>query len=87
MKKIVSLLILCIFMGSIITKFQKCGKPNCKCMTGFSNEFLHGPYYWHVKYIKPRNSLKKGKYKWVYIGKTEEELEFYLKTQSESDLK
>lgn len=66
-------------MGSIITKFQKCGKPNCKCSLGFSTEFLHGPYYWHVKYVKPRNSLKKGQYKWIYIGKSSEELDSYLK--------
>ena len=65
-------------MGSIITKFQKCGKSNCKCTLGNSNEFLHGPYYWHVKYIKPRNSLHKGKYKWIYIGKTPEELDSFL---------
>ena len=65
-------------MGTIITKYQKCGKPNCKCTTGDTNEFLHGPYYWHVKYIKPRNSLQKGKYKWIYIGKTPEDLNSYL---------
>lgn len=74
-------------MGAIITKFQKCGKSNCKCMTGFSNEFLHGPYYWHVKYVKSRNSLKKGKYKWIYIGKSSEELDSFLKSNPEIKFK
>ena len=66
-------------MGSVITKYQKCGKSNCKCTTATTNEELHGPYYWHVRYIKPRNSLKKGKYKWAYIGKTSTELDQFLK--------
>ena len=65
-------------MGSIITKYQKCGKLTCKCKDRTTTESLQGPYYWYVKYVKPRNSLKKGKYKWIYIGKSTEELNEYL---------
>ena len=70
-------------MGSIIKKYQKCGKINCKCTGGISDEDLHGPYYWYVKYVKPRNSLNKGKYKWIYIGKTPEELDSFLQKHQE----
>ena len=68
-----------IIMKNIITKYQKCGKKNCHCDTG---ELLHGPYYWFVKYVKPRNSYSKGKYKWMYIGKTPDELEEFKKSRS-----
>ena len=64
-------------------KYQKCGKSNCKCFAGVTTESLHGPYYWHVRYIKPRNSLKKGKYKWTLIGKTPEEIEKYKENHPE----
>lgn len=70
-------------MGAIVKKYQKCGKNNCKCANGLSVEDLHGPYFWHVKYIKPRNSLKKGKYKWFYIGKTSDELQSFLQEHQE----
>ena len=66
-------------MGSIVTKYQKCGKNNCKCFTNPSMDSLHGPYFWFVKYIKPRNSLKIGKYKWIYIGKSTDELNNFIK--------
>ena len=67
-------------MGSIIVKFQLCGKLSCHCVNGE----LHGPYYWFVKYMKPRNSLKKGKYKWQYIGKNAKELGDFLSSSSSS---
>lgn len=66
-------------MPSIIKKYQKCGKINCHCS---SNESYHGPYFWSVRYIRPRNSLKKGKYKWQYVGKNEEELNKFLNKKS-----
>jgi hypothetical protein len=70
-------------MGSIITKYQKCGKTNCKCNLDSSPESLHGPYYWSVKYLKPRNSLKKGKYVWTYIGKSSDKLDSFLGEKKE----
>lgn len=46
--------------GSLIRKFQKCGKKNCKCQHGE----LHGPYYWRVTYDK-----KTKKRIWKFVGK------------------
>ena len=62
-------------MPSIIIKYQKCGKQNCKCTT---QKILHGPYFWLVRYVKPKYSYHKGKYKWKYIGRSSRDLENYL---------
>ena len=50
---------------SIIAKFQKCGKENCKCV---QKGELHGPYLWYVKYQGRLNG--KPKYYWKYLGIT-----------------
>ncbi len=56
-------------MASIILKWQKCGKPSCRCSEGT----LHGPYFWLVAYIsKKSNDNRKGKYSWRYLGKNPE---------------
>lgn len=55
-----------IEMASLITKFQRCGKPNCRCS---SSGPLHGPYFWLVSYSKPVSKGEKGKYRWKYLGK------------------
>lgn len=53
-------------MASVIVKWQKCGKPGCRCSVGT----LHGPYFWLVAYIsKKSNDKRKGKYSWRYLGK------------------
>ena len=64
-----------IRLPSIIKKYQKCGKPNCHCQ---NNETAHGPYYWYVKYVKSKSSLKKGKYKWQFISKDPKEVDKFL---------
>jgi len=51
-------------MVSIIIKFQRCGKKNCKCL---KQGKLHGPYFWAVSYKGSRQG--RIKYKWVYLGK------------------
>ena len=54
-------------MASLIAKWQKCGKSTCRCSDGL---FLHGPYFWLVKYISKKSSHKRrGKYAWRYLGK------------------
>ena len=50
---------------SIIAKFQKCGKENCKCV---QKGELHGPFLWYVEYQGRLNG--KPKYYWKYLGKT-----------------
>ena len=72
------------YMPSIIKKFQKCGKKNCHCNI---NDTFHGPYYWLVKYVKPRNSLKKGKYKWQYISKNPEDIKGFINSNKHLNLK
>ncbi|MFX1285366.1 MAG: DUF6788 family protein [Promethearchaeota archaeon] len=53
-------------MPSVIAKWQKCGKSNCRCSEGM----LHGPYFWLVAYVsKKSNDKRKGKYLWRYLGK------------------
>ena len=53
-------------MASVIIKWQKCGKPACRCREGM----LHGPYFWLVSYIsKKSDDRRKGKYSWRYLGK------------------
>lgn len=32
-----------ILTGTILKKYKKCGKPNCKCMK--DEKYLHGPYF------------------------------------------
>ena len=54
-------------MASIFSKYQKCSKLNCKCKDGA----LHGPYFWHVKYVK-KTEEKKGHYQWKYLGRSPE---------------
>ena len=39
--------------GSVHKEFKKCGKPNCKCITGE----LHGAYYYH--FVRVNGKLKK----------------------------
>ncbi len=51
-------------MVSIIIKFQRCGKKNCKCL---KQGKLHGPYFWAVSYKGSQQG--RIKYKWVYLGK------------------
>ncbi|MFQ6123190.1 MAG: DUF6788 family protein [Candidatus Heimdallarchaeota archaeon] len=51
-------------MVSIIIKFQRCGKKNCKCI---KEGKLHGPYFWAVNYRGSQNG--RAKYKWIYLGK------------------
>lgn len=46
--------------GTLVRKYQKCGKKGCKCQRGF----LHGPYWWRVFYDKETR-----KQRWKYIGK------------------
>lgn len=46
--------------GTLVRKYQKCGKKGCRCQRGF----LHGPYYWRVFYDKVTK-----KQHWKYIGK------------------
>jgi hypothetical protein len=65
-------------MPSIIIKYQKCGKNNCRCII---SRTLHGPYFWLVRYIKPRNKYFKGKYKWKYIGKSLKEFENFIQNE------
>lgn len=67
-------------MPSIIKKYQSCGKENCHCKF---NERAHGPYYWYVRYIKPRNSFKKGKYKWQFISKDPKDVEVFIHNNKE----
>ena len=71
-------------MPSIIKKYQKCGKNNCHCS---QNDSFHGPYYWFVRYIKPRNSFKKGKYKWEFISRNPEDVSKFIKEHKQLDLK
>lgn len=53
-------------MASVIAKWQKCGKPACRCSEGM----LHGPYFWLVAYVSKKSEDKrKGKYSWRYLGK------------------
>ncbi|UCE12246.1 MAG: hypothetical protein JSV04_08565 [Candidatus Heimdallarchaeota archaeon] len=53
-------------MTSLLAKWQRCGKPSCRCSDGL----LHGPYFWLVTYISKKSTYKKGgKYSWVYLGK------------------
>jgi hypothetical protein len=33
----------CILVGTVLKKFKKCGRKNCKCMK--DQEYLHGPYF------------------------------------------
>ncbi|MHA2243752.1 MAG: DUF6788 family protein [Candidatus Hodarchaeales archaeon] len=57
-------------MASVIAKWQKCGKPSCRCSEGI----LHGPYFWLVEYVsKKSNYNRKGKYSWRYLGKNPED--------------
>jgi len=51
-------------MVSIIIKFQRCGKQNCKCS---KEGKLHGPYFWAVIYKGSRQG--RSQYKWIYLGK------------------
>jgi len=51
-------------MVSIIIKFQRCGKKNCKCI---KEGKLHGPYFWAVTYKGSQQG--RAKYKWIYLGK------------------
>lgn len=51
-------------MVSIIIKFQRCGKKNCKCA---KKGQLHGPYFWAVTYRGSHHG--RAKYKWIYLGK------------------
>jgi len=46
--------------GTLVRKYQKCGKPNCRCQQGSP----HGPYYWRVFYDRETK-----KQHWKYIGK------------------
>jgi hypothetical protein len=58
-------------MASLIVKWQKCGKPGCRCTIGT----LHGPYFWLVAYISNKiNDPRKGKYSWQYLGKNPAEV-------------
>jgi len=50
--------------GTLVRKYQKCGKKNCKCQQGK----LHGPYWWRVKYVRKSESGK-GHHRWKYVGK------------------
>ena len=34
--------------GSIVKKWQKCGKKGCRC--NFGGDLRHGPYHWLVTY-------------------------------------
>ncbi|MFX0209022.1 MAG: DUF6788 family protein [Candidatus Hodarchaeota archaeon] len=53
-------------MASVIVKWQKCGKTNCRCSEGL----LHGPYFWLVTYVSRKSdNRRKGKYAWRYLGK------------------
>ena len=53
-------------MTSLLVKWQRCGKPSCRCSDGL----LHGPYFWLVTYISKKSNHKRGgKYSWVYLGK------------------
>ena len=45
--------------GVIITKFQRCGKRNCRCAHGQ----LHGPYQWRVIWDKETQTST-----WIYLG-------------------
>lgn len=46
--------------GTLVRKYQKCGKKGCKCQRGF----LHGPYLWRVFYDKETK-----KQRWKFIKK------------------
>ena len=63
-------------MVSIVIKFQRCGKKNCRCAR---EGHLHGPYFWAVSYKGSRNGRMK--YKWIYLGKAIEESIEKLSTQ------
>ena len=67
-------------MPSIIIKYQKCGKTNCRCST---HKILHGPYFWLVRYIKPRYTHEKGRYKWRYLGKNGKDLATFFNQEGE----
>ena len=45
--------------AKLVKKYQRCGKPRCKCNKGE----LHGPYY-HFTWKD-----RKGKINWKYLGK------------------
>lgn len=48
-------------VGTLVRKYQKCGKFNCKkCREGKG----HGPYWWRVIYDKETK-----KQTWKYVGK------------------
>lgn len=50
--------------GSIVSKYQNCGKKRCKkCTEGKG----HGPYKWRVTYVGMVHGKKK--YRWKFIGK------------------
>ena len=55
-------------MVSIVIKFQRCGKKNCRCAREGQ---LHGPYFWAVSYKGSKNGRMK--YKWIYLGKAIEQ--------------
>jgi len=58
-------------MASLIAKWQKCGKHNCRCNEGFP----HGPYFWLVTYISKNSILQhRGKYHWQYLGKNPQDV-------------
>lgn len=44
--------------GTVIEKYQLCGKDNCKCVDGA----LHGPYRHRITYVN-------GETKWEYLGR------------------
>lgn len=60
---------------SIYSKYQRCSSSSCKCANGA----LHGPYFWHIKYVR-KTDEKKGHYKWTYLGKTPREAVYRLST-------
>ena len=56
-------------MPSVLAKWQKCGKPGCRCNDGV----LHGPYFWLVTYHSARsNNPRAGRYSWRYLGSSPE---------------
>ncbi len=67
-------------MGSVIAKWQICGKKNCRCSQGF----LHGPYFWYIQYQR-KNGQRKGTYHWTYLGKTYSKIETKLNTILEKE--
>lgn len=53
--------------GGILTQFKRCGRSNCKCVSGS----LHGPYYyrvWMLRGIRFKSYVRKADFDRIKAG-------------------